>query len=1226
MLEAIVRREEGRRPPEPAESELLWSASSLVATWLHGATPMKAALSEEEAGAMLRPGRLAELMANGVVRIVLGEVALADRVQRRQLGSEDQADATRLREALHDDERDELWIEAQTARAAYERHASGNPSTPPWEEIAGPAFLEPRPRAGVDGFVLQIGRGAGHTWLTKVQPLAAAKLWVRLIAEGQDGSTALRAWLERIDSWKCSLDAPAHLPRPQRDSLLIAALRVLEEDPNLGDLQSEVGSTLGQSDVADLSGVPTCAALHMFWTSRRRDTIDAARFRLQRLISIILQFDIGDGSAPPPRIIALTDLARRKPYVVSVFRFYFRANRPSVLAWLLTSARTAALALLIIADLPIQEQTTSDDLEDRAARLHARLMLMLADALPIASQTLALAQLDDDERSDVVPAIVDILRGFARRTSRNLIYESGRNLAEFTRAKEVFSVVSNAILDTTAARQPGVASTPSHHRFLVEEIAEVLFANAPEQFPTGELVALVKVDLEFLRFLRERRVAFASRSPDFVPTLERLVRERIERNYERALAVDAVADDFRHHFRETSLVDLPWEYFACAAYEGGKLENWLHLPRLRARLLGAASSDDRTRAAILAGYSERLRTHLEVLLRAHAGNSGRVLATADVRVSVREALESAIEDLVVASTDVTRGTVDLFDEEISLSFRDEALPALVPLVAAAFDRFEPTRRDRALVAWIRKTTNADILLAIEKSATSLPVQKVASERLAEPAVLKEAEEGGFVRALELVERAAEAKHEDLVARLVARGENVFATHPWRDQWEERVFRAQLLLLYGKEKNRTAMLAHPLPPSATGDTAAACHARESLERARQFYLALHDLDVDPAAAEASFSRQLESEPESTSLLVNVFVAKLKQADRETEPAIRRAAFSAALTWWDRVAPPGSRASLDPHGMRNALFAIDRAQLDDEFDRRWSQLDEPSRSSVDILRLRIENVQRRGLVDEATHLIALAKRLHGPTVLEVMKVTEHITAVLPPSLPSQEDYCRYWTQICHLPATDMSVVLGHRGLQDYLLHIHVNACERLLRHLVTVLALGQENRANEFVAAFVAMQVEVLGWFVPEQSPGGVANTEAAVVDGTPASRDWTICQGPREIAVCEAMRLDSISRSKIDEHVTKLVDRYNPTGTHASVVIVYFEGSDFDRFAQGYREHVGRSTPPGVVLDASASWFDLGKDKLRAFRVNVLEDGRLKATQDHILLHLKLPMRSSRAQT
>lgn len=109
---------------------------------------------------------------------------------------------------------------------------------------------------------------------------------------------------------------------------------------------------------------------------------------------------------------------------------------------------------------------------------------------------------------------------------------------------------------------------------------------------------------------------------------------------------------------------------------------------------------------------------------------------------------------------------------------------------------------------------------------------------------------------------------------------------------------------------------------------------------------------------------------------------------------------------------------------------------------------------------------------------------------------------------------------------------------------------------------------------------------------------------------------QEIAVCEAMRLKSVEKAKIEEHVTKLVERYNPTGARASVVVVYFEGADFATFSRGYRDEIGRLASPGTTLDSSRPWANLDKSRLRAFRVLAVDKDGERMTQDHVLVHLR----------
>jgi hypothetical protein len=121
-----------------------------------------------------------------------------------------------------------------------------------------------------------------------------------------------------------------------------------------------------------------------------------------------------------------------------------------------------------------------------------------------------------------------------------------------------------------------------------------------------------------------------------------------------------------------------------------------------------------------------------------------------------------------------------------------------------------------------------------------------------------------------------------------------------------------------------------------------------------------------------------------------------------------------------------------------------------------------------------------------------------------------------------------------------------------------------------SLRSEDKLNDLIVSDVDMQVAILKWSVHDQTRGGL--TAGAASDGAPSAggvgeRDWVVRRQTREVCICEAFRLLSVDSAEIDEHVKKLVERYNPQSAASSFVLVYYEGAKFKDFADRYKAYV-----------------------------------------------------------
>lgn len=1228
LIAASVHREPHDYKEVESERELSWAASSLAAQLLQRAQWFLRPLSVSEAEPLVGTERFAELCGRHVVRVVFEVVEVLSRSDLDErvegLSEEDRADIGKLREQTWRENRPKLWIEESVLRSLVEAHATCHPATPSWEMLIAPLTAETR--ESKSGYSFRVDRAAHGGWLWEVLAAASAKLWMSMLtADRSIDSTTVLEWLLRAGGrW---LEAPSRLPTEQRERLLSAAVVVLKEDPNLGDLDSELRVLrLDRARSPTLPTFSTLASLHLFWKRldqfSRRGLLDETRSRLFGLISLVVKYDGLPKGGVPERIIELAELGAQKPYLLYDLALALQWSRPDTIAWLLTRPSTAAFGMLLLGELQLQEPTMMDEWEHRAARIQARRLVLMREALPVFVRAIALGAEGGKSSSPAIAAL-EVLRGFARDCVKQSLFDEKQKALALAHAEEVFSV----LVANLAAAEPGyriVSSSPEHLPRLLAECADALVAQLGTAFPPTERHEALKVAHEVLRFLRENRPAFVSRPTGTVEILLRDVVAKIAAWYVDCFELDADAKSFRYFFRPPALIKLPWAMTACTLQEDDAVRPWLLLPPLRAKLIGAASADAKEATEILAGGSSRLRVHLEMLLGSYIDCRNVLSASRATRDAVGEALEKTIEELVLARTDAPMGNVDLFDRALVINATDDdSLARLVRLTVKVVTKFDPSDSDRIIRKWIDKTADPVILLDIEKELRSPAHLRLVQEKLAEPGTLDRAEKDGWFNSLvDMASEAAAANHIALAERLLKRGDEVTASHPWRAQWERVAFRARLLIAYHRGA-RDEVFGLGLPKSAVGDRQDESDQRRTLERNRAFYVALLDLGTNPEAARTAFAEQLVDEPASAALVVNLFAARLRVAKGIEETSSRKQGYEDALRWWDRIrTSTPDQSGLEPYGTLNELLALDGAELDDEFDARWFRLDEDIRGRLDLVALRLENLQRRGLREEQTRLLDGARLRYGdalPSGLEKVKTPEPVAAPL--AHLTTEAYRNYWSEIRGLPPQELARVVGptrRRELHDYLLHIHVNAAAEMLKRFSTVASLRNEDKLNDLIVSYVDMQVSMLDWSVHDQTRGGLsANGGGGSTSGGVGERDWVVRRQTREVCICEALRLTSVDSGEINIHVKKLVERYNPQGAESSFVVVYYEGTKFDDFAERYRTYVETLSLSGWYLEVAPEWQDLESTRLKAFRAKASKDAAAMA-QDHILVDVGPP--------
>jgi hypothetical protein len=1217
FIEAFTS-ETARERASVADDDSKWAASTFAAALIEASVLLAPPLREDEAIRLVGSGRYQQLRQARLIRVVRGVVGLRRRDRNGRSSGED-PDIALLRDEATRADRHSLWLSQDSFVALHGLHAASHRHTPSLEALLSNG-CQAHTHDQRHGFILEVESHNPSTWLSGAIVEAAAQFWANLLLTSNDAANdggLLDLWLDKLRSVHNSLlDAPGRMTHANRERLLNAVTAAVLREPDAGDLSEgpEPQFADGRRTALASRSHPvrqTCAATWLFLDDFVRETheqlFDDSLGAFHILVGLIVRYDsyarVHHGHFD--RLLKLVEEGVHKPYLLYAVALSLQHSRPEAIAWLLTRITTAALGLILLVDLDLIEATMMDGWEPRTTRTHERRMALLREALPLVTRTFALAHGRGD--SDSVHLVLDLLRAFARRCVRRSRVDGPSKTLDEANAEEIFAFASMHLADAQTVVTTHGEGRAAFRAKVLQDCAPGLLAALPLAFAPREPIEHLKVALELLRCWSSYPDSPTAQGHLVAAEIKPQIATMLHQRYLDALALVDRPSSFRYYSIVASFLGLPWHIGACAIceHDSTKLDSWLTLPGLISILRDAAKAQNDDRLDVIAGCAARLRTHLEVLLSVHRNTRTYAGATAATRAAIGTALEGLIERLVLARTDAVAGTVAVFDRDLVLSGDNQQLSHLISMTMEAIATFPPALRDRILDVWVDTTNDAFVLLAIDKCAVGDKRKKQLRERLAQRDVLERATNDHWVTSLlQMTQDAAAADHRELATVLLEQGNTVMADHPWRTQWERAAFRAELLLAYHR-RDRAAVAQLQLPPSTHGATREAQEQQDLLERSRAFYFALLTLETDPEAARSDLAGQLAREPSSAALAVNLFAADLRIAKAIVDDVNRHKAFEAALRRWSQHLLTFPKPDeLEPFGTINSFVALDGAHLDDEFDARWRLIDDAS-CHPDLLIVRLEQLARRGLHSEANRL---------RDVIEYRLGTQQrpSPAMAPDARLTTEEYRRHWNDIRALPPAELSHVIGQtssRELTDFLLDVHTAACRSFLTKHVSIRRLAEENDINDVVVTLAAMQLRIWGWHVADQSRGG-----RSAGGNRAGARDWVIQSPAGEVCVCEAVRLTAVDRTKLREHLERLVNRYNPAGAQASIFLVYFEGTQFGAFVSRYREEVLALTLRGWKTREAGDWRDLGSNALRTFRLTLDKDGAT-VFQDHLLIEL-----------
>ena len=104
---------------------------------------------------------------------------------------------------------------------------------------------------------------------------------------------------------------------------------------------------------------------------------------------------------------------------------------------------------------------------------------------------------------------------------------------------------------------------------------------------------------------------------------------------------------------------------------------------------------------------------------------------------------------------------------------------------------------------------------------------------------------------------------------------------------------------------------------------------------------------------------------------------------------------------------------------------------------------------------------------------------------------------------------------------------------------------------------ENSINDRLCELLRMK-----YHVDDQSRQGVSLSQKSV-----GEIDFLVTDGREPVAIMEALKLDSVDKGYISDHITKLLVNYDPQGYPRACLIMYVTCKNFGSFWDGFSDYI-----------------------------------------------------------
>lgn len=1212
-------REKLERPTDRYEND--FAAGSFVAKLLLQARSLNPPATRERATAILREANLTTAVENlesrGFIRFPIGLLHIPHGVVMESLRRERMAEEKKnfgvmsadeelalrtLRTALRDS-KPRFWLGKEEFEKIFQAHLKAHPQTPTFQSMCKEGFLSSFFKEGTDAVKFHFQRsGFEDPWLPVIER-ALALMWEKLCRDHSISSDdeRLARWLDVANESPTMTETPSYLVPEFCDrlteaigNLLLSTNEATTLDEEARILRFEIDGGV-QGDLR-LKPVPdTLSGLgetFNWWQTPALQSIRVTGIgRLHRLVALVVQYD---NAKKANRVVRLLQASVTHPYLLFAVTDCIEHVNAKAIAALITNPETASLGMHVLSGIDIVERRNGllEDFEVRTQKL-------------------------GQKRNRLWDLAVEVFLG---------TWHASGTLERFAWANMMYEVLLLAAR-TAAASESHQNQTSSTNE--AEKRLDLLL-KALSQFPYAELERLFAEFATLLQRsadpvrsnwlhirnlpLAELRLAFwwlqVARGPEFREYIDPSgPANAILELYCAEMVRETMPNGKLIHWVDDAPVvaQLPWQDLALTMYQTHQIQRFLTPEDFSfARHLDvkdvAMEGDERSTLRVIWGtLMYKLRLHVRVLNKAYGQIRSGLSGQAELN-ELMSMIERRLIDLICtfSKQDPRSSRPSIFESDSTPLLGPGMLvrDTLASQVVHTFNEFRGPSRRTALESWIEIERDPVVLLTIFSDVLPVDARQKALGKLGTIDIDAFIDDQLWLPELQrFAEQASLAGRTDVVEKILVFGDERLKNHSLKSDWD--LFAYQLRLRSASQMGDIEAIERvPLPH----DLGRYRHntngkARDSVVESKKFFSGLALIQSSPIQAQKLFKDLRELRPGVWSDCVNSFAASIAIAQQEPDRAKRKEEFERVFEEWrsEREAMPFTELQ-NPVVQINELICYDGAERDREFDALWNDLGAAAQGRLEFVRVAVLCFSRRALPDRIQTVLENARPfyvdVHGKKTAEFEEIEKeaaagHVTATAPSITDSQKDYTpdklrRAYLEICDSLPEDVAQIFGNSRtpIHEFIWEqLHATAKEFLNQETVWK-TLKLEDSHNDFFVSLFRMRVAFLKWQVPDQTRGGVSESGKEA-----GERDWMLRDSGKrgEIAIFEGLRLPGIDTRRINTHIDKLIQSYNPAGLTSLFFVVYYEGlRPFDDFWTAYVTHV---TISGFVGLFPTEWIE-----------------------------------------
>lgn len=1092
------------------------------------------------------------------------------------------------------EKRNHFWLSKKFLKKLRDAHRNAHSKTPTLKKLFNLGVIEAQTKDSQDGFILvfqNVKVDSTNNFWHVLRKRISALLWEWLCDE--DGfvndSQRLGNWLQLVSELDTVYAVEKLMSAEKQERFKFAMRSVLVSEPDIQGRETELQKLRWESDYG-FGGIRAKTL-----TSKRQSLLDIWHWWQplgettwrpgfgRAKFDSFMQSALGnrDWYQDDDFLESLLVNSHDKPYLFHVaIRFYQHARRAGI-ARMLQKPQMASLGLKLLTCINLNENEFSY-LEDRSLQ-----------AIKTKNQ-----KIDFWQRG--VDIVCRVAQSFQWRIEDNLQKDYFNNMvialseALLFIAREVYASEkrSNGEIDDVPLERLKVLTTtfskadlfekfsiPIYH-FILKSIKDSISASS-----TSNEMPIAAMKVFF--WLLENALDDSKEAIEIANGITALYSREIKRWRAGNKAVS-------WHDSLSELTEFDWSKIARILVSNGQLDLLLkpldyifELKSVKQNFQQLSDDNSYSEYGLTRTWLQKIRTHVFVLLRIHR-------ALQEKETELKNKIETAIRELIAGTTQPISdiGQVSLFSHELDNQYSNRSIQnPFIDAVIKGINTFSAKGYKTTFDSWIEKEENPDVLLAIVDSAISEGMRNSALERLNQHDLQNFLETQLSITGFErLIDSAVLAGESNIVRRILSYLDTVNLNDTQRTNWQKLAFRVRLMLAYQEKDLETIINLESPRFERFMDS----QLQRDFSNTRIFYRALLELETNPEEAYRGFNTLLEQDSLSSTYGVNRFAAAVHVAQAIVEPEFRKQKLLDALEEWQKASEKFSEIELkrvEPNACYSRLIVFDATGQDEKFEREWRKLTNDLKMSVPYVDIAVQHALRRNMLEAANAVYAAAKPYHTDFEGNVSNSFEEIKkrfngdpktlAILVETGSAEsgrvEKLRAAWLEITQATLTDYVRIIGSVDLQPH--QFLIKTLLSVLREFLLRINLIQkarliEDELSDFVLSLLRMHFRFPWSLAPrfdigDQSRGGSSETKKGA-----GERDGVIRFGTMDIAIFEALVLDSLDTSEIKKHVEKAVLNYNPTRVECIYILVYFRGIEWSDFWEKYKNFIFRE----IVFD------------------------------------------------